>query len=68
MNQYIGIDLHKAKSFVTRLDGRGRVLEQVDASKRGRESFLQIGQVLQTVQYFELSFRQASVQLLTPGW
>jgi len=30
VNQYIGIDLHKAKSFVTRLDGRGRVLEQVE--------------------------------------
>jgi hypothetical protein len=28
VNQYIGIDLHKAKSFVTRLDGRGRILEQ----------------------------------------
>lgn len=28
MSQYIGIDLHKAKSFVTRLDRRGRVLEQ----------------------------------------
>jgi hypothetical protein len=24
------MDLHKAKSFVTRLDGRGRVLEQVE--------------------------------------
>ena len=30
MGQYIGIDLHKAKSFVTRLNGRGRVLEQVE--------------------------------------
>jgi len=30
VSQYIGIDLHKAKSFVTRLDARGRVLEQVD--------------------------------------
>jgi len=30
VNQYIGIDLHKAKSFVTRLDGRARVLEQVE--------------------------------------
>lgn len=30
MSQYIGIDLHKAKSFVTRLNGRGRVLEQVE--------------------------------------
>lgn len=30
MGQYIGIDLHKATSFVTRLDGRGRVLEQVE--------------------------------------
>lgn len=30
MGQYIGIDLHKAKSFVTRLDRRGRVLEQVE--------------------------------------
>lgn len=30
MSQYIGIDLHKAKSFVTRMDQRGRVLEQVD--------------------------------------
>ncbi|MGQ0696298.1 MAG: IS110 family transposase [Nitrospiraceae bacterium] len=28
MSQYIGIDLHKAKSFVTRLDRRGRVLVQ----------------------------------------
>lgn len=30
MGQYIGIDLHKAKSFVTRMDRRGRVLEQVE--------------------------------------
>ena len=30
MSEYIGIDLHKAKSFVTRLDARGRVLEQVN--------------------------------------
>lgn len=30
MGQYIGIDLHKAKSFVTRMDGRGRVKEQVE--------------------------------------
>lgn len=30
MSQYIGIDLHKAKSFVTRMDCRGRVLEQVE--------------------------------------
>lgn len=30
MGEYIGIDLHKAKSFVTRLNGRGRVLEQVE--------------------------------------
>lgn len=30
MGQYIGIDLHKAKSFVTRMDGCGRVREQVE--------------------------------------
>lgn len=30
MSEYIGIDLHKAKSFVARMDRRGRVLEQVD--------------------------------------
>lgn len=30
MGQYIGIDLHKAKSFVTRVNGRGRILEQVE--------------------------------------
>jgi transposase len=30
VGQSIGIDLHKAKSFVTRLNGRGRVLEQVE--------------------------------------
>src|SRR5947209_934103 len=30
MGQYIGIDLHKAKSFVTRMDRRGRVVEQVE--------------------------------------
>ena len=30
MSEYIGIDLHKAKSFVTRLDAQGRVLEQVN--------------------------------------
>jgi hypothetical protein len=30
VSQYIGIDLHKAKSFVTRVNGRGRVLEQVE--------------------------------------
>ncbi len=32
MSQYIGIDLHKSKSFVTRLTSRGRVLEQVELS------------------------------------
>ncbi len=30
MGQYMGIDLHKTKSFVTRLDARGRILEQVE--------------------------------------
>jgi transposase len=30
MGQYIGIDLHKAKSFITRLDRRGRIMEQVE--------------------------------------
>jgi len=30
VSEYIGIDLHKAKSFVTRVDQRGRVLEQVE--------------------------------------
>lgn len=30
VSQYSGIDLHKAKSFVTRLNSRGRVLEQVE--------------------------------------
>ena len=30
MGQCIGIDLHKAKSFVTRMDRRGRVIEQVE--------------------------------------
>ena len=30
MSQYIGIDLHKTKSFVTRVDQRGRVLEQIE--------------------------------------
>ena len=30
MGQYIGIDLHKAKSFVTRMDSHGRVREQVE--------------------------------------
>ena len=34
MSQYIGIDLHKAKSFVTRLDQGGRVLEQVELTHR----------------------------------
>jgi transposase len=29
MPQYIGIDLHKATSFITRMDQRGRILEQV---------------------------------------
>lgn len=32
MSEYIGIDLHKAKSFVTRMDERGRILEQVNLS------------------------------------
>ncbi len=27
--QYIGIDLHKATTFITRMDQRGRILEQV---------------------------------------
>lgn len=35
MSQYIGIDLHKAKSFVTRLNSRGRVLEQVELPQAG---------------------------------
>jgi transposase len=30
VSQYIGIDLHKAKSFVTRMDERGQILEQVN--------------------------------------
>lgn len=30
MSEYIGIDLHKAKSFVTRMDAQGAVLEQVE--------------------------------------
>ena len=30
MTQYIGIDLHKSKSFITRLDRRGRLREHVD--------------------------------------
>jgi len=29
MPQYIGIDLHKATSFITRMDQRGRILEQL---------------------------------------
>lgn len=37
MGQYIGIDLHKAKSFVTRLDQRGRVVEQVELAHRTGE-------------------------------
>lgn len=32
MSQYIGIDLHKATSFVTRMDERGQILEQVNLS------------------------------------
>lgn len=39
MPQYIGIDLHKATTFITRMDQRGRILEQVqlrtDASSLG---------------------------------
>ena len=30
MPQYIGIDLHKATAFITRMDQRGRILEQVN--------------------------------------
>lgn len=30
MTEYIGIALHKAKSFVTRMDARGQILEQVN--------------------------------------
>ena len=30
MAQYIGIDLHKSKSFITRLNRQGRVMEQVE--------------------------------------
>ncbi len=30
MRQYIGIDLHKATAFITRMDQRGRILEQVN--------------------------------------
>jgi transposase len=32
MTEYIGIDLHKAKSFVTRMDGYGQLVEQVNLS------------------------------------
>jgi transposase len=32
VTEYIGIDLHKAKSFVTRMDGYGQILEQVNLS------------------------------------
>lgn len=37
MSQNIGIDLHKAKSFVTRLDRRGRVLEQLELAHASGE-------------------------------
>ncbi|MFQ5852008.1 MAG: hypothetical protein ACE5JU_15665 [Candidatus Binatia bacterium] len=30
MPQNIGIDLHKATAFITRMDQRGRILEQVN--------------------------------------
>ena len=30
MTQYIGIALHKSKSFITRLNRQGRVVEQVE--------------------------------------
>jgi transposase len=30
VTEYIGIDLHKAKSFVTRMDARGQILEQAN--------------------------------------
>jgi transposase len=32
VTEYIGIDLHKAKSFVTRMDHHGHILEQVNLS------------------------------------
>lgn len=32
MGEYIGIDLHKAKSFVTRMTAQGHILEQVNLS------------------------------------
>jgi transposase len=35
VSQYIGIDLHKAKSFVTRMDERGEILEQVNVPHAG---------------------------------
>ena len=35
MPQYIGIDLHKATSFITRMDQRGRILEQVNLRNDG---------------------------------
>jgi transposase len=43
VSQYIGIDLHKAKSFVTRLDRRGRILEQTEVAHTGGalQSYLQ---------------------------
>ncbi|MBA5872489.1 MAG: hypothetical protein GDA68_21225 [Nitrospira sp. CR2.1] len=34
MGQHIGIDLHKAQSFVTRLDQGGQVLEQMELVHR----------------------------------
>ena len=37
MTQYIGIDLHKSKSFITRVNGRGRVLEQVEVAHASGE-------------------------------
>ena len=30
MGDYVGIDLHKAKSFVTRMDSQGHILEQIN--------------------------------------
>jgi len=30
MGDYIGIDLHKTKSFVTRMTAQGHILEQVN--------------------------------------
>jgi hypothetical protein len=37
MNEYIGIDFHRQTSYITRMDGKGNILEQFKVKNREEE-------------------------------